>query len=89
MIPRRIGVVVSAVLASVSVIIMVFEKAITAQAWGLLLLTPFPMVFSLSNDSEIEKIDILVGNEWPDYEIDGEAEGVGDPVEAGFDLPVL
>ncbi len=89
MIPRRIGVVVSSALASVSVVIMVVEKAITAEAWGLLLLTPFPMVFSLSKDSEIQKIGMLEENEWVDAEMDVETEGVGDPVEAGFDLPVL
>ncbi len=89
MIPRRIGVMVSSALASVSVVIMVVEKAITAEAWGLLLLTPFPMVFSLSKDSGVENIVILEENEWADSEMDVVTEGVGDPVEAGFDLPVL
>ena len=66
------------------------EGALTAEAWGFLLLTPLALVMALSptapgGSTESERIE-----EWSDDE-DAESgqKEVPDPIESGFDIPVL
>ena len=86
---RLLGIVISASLVLISLSIMVLERHITAEAWGLLLLTPFPIAFILSKNDEGDAIDPVRSIDWVEADIEIESEGVGDPLEAGFDIPVL
>ena len=86
---RAIGLIVSSTMIFISISIMVIEKAITAEAWGLLLLTPLPIAISLSKNTPAVSIGGSSRDDWEDTEFEEESDGVGDPLDAGFDLPVL
>ena len=73
----------------ISVVIMILEGTITPEAWALLLITPIPVAVSITtnHNSAEEESDSL--GEW-DEDNEEEADGnVGDPADAGFDVPVL
>ncbi len=82
-----IGVSISLVICSVS--LMLIEQGATTRSWGILLLTPFPIAFALSRNEDITEIEQEELTEWNEDDLDSSAEGIGDPVDAGFDIPVL
>ena len=86
---RTVGLMVSATMVLISIAIMVFERAITAEAWGLLLLTPIPIAFTLSGKSQTESMQSSSDSDWTDSDVDSHSDGVGNPEDAGFDVPVL
>jgi len=85
---RRIALVFSLILVLISLVIMVVERTITAEAWAMLLLAPVPVGFAITsgNGSTNEVPQIVDWQEEPEFEKD---KAVGDPSEAGFDVPVL
>tara|TARA_B100002051_G_scaffold45304_1_gene39857 strand:- start:550 stop:774 length:225 start_codon:yes stop_codon:yes gene_type:complete len=73
----------------ISVVIMIVEGTITPEAWALLLITPIPVAVAITtnHDSVDEVSDSMEDwGEGNEEETDG---NVGDPTEAGFDVPVL
>ena len=88
--PRSvIAAAISCSIAMISVIIMILEGTITPEAWALLLITPIPVAVSITtNHNSVEEESDSLG-EWDEgneEEVDG---NVGDPADAGFDVPVL
>lgn len=80
---------ISCSIAMISVFIMIVEGAITPEAWALLLVTPIPVAISITtnNESVDEASDSL--EDWDEGNEDQTDGNVGDPAEAGFDVPVL
>ena len=84
-----IAAAISCLIAMISVVIMIVEGTITPEAWALLLITPIPVAVAITtNHDSVDEVsdsmeDWAEGNE---EETDG---NVGDPTEAGFDVPVL
>ena len=88
--PRSvISAAISCSIAMISVVIMIVEGTITPEAWALLLITPIPVAVSITtNHNSVEEESDSLG-EW-DEGNEEEADGnVGDPADAGFDVPVL
>ena len=88
--PRSvIAAAISCSIAMISVVIMILEGTITPEAWALLLITPIPVAVSITtNHNSVEEESDSLG-EW-DEDNEEEADGnVGDPADAGFDVPVL
>ena len=84
-----IAAAISCSIAMISVIIMIVEGTITPEAWALLLVTPIPIAVSITTnpDSVDEASDSMEDwDETNEVETDG---NVGDPADAGFDVPVL
>jgi hypothetical protein len=84
-----IAAAISCLIAMISVVIMIVEGTITPEAWALLLITPIPVAVAITtnHDSVDEVSDSMEDwGEGNEEETDG---NVGDPTEAGFDVPVL
>ncbi len=79
----------SASLAIMSVALMILKKTITAEAWAMLLLAPIPAGFGMTRLAKESRSSSELVDEWTEDHVDGEGEGVGDPTESGFDMPVL
>ena len=89
MVRSVIAAAISCSIAMISLIIMIVEGTITPEAWALLLVTPIPIAVSITTnpDSVDEASDSMEDwDETNDVETDG---NVGDPADAGFDVPVL
>ena len=88
--PRRvIAAVISCLIAIISVVIMILEGTITPEAWALLLITPIPVAIAItSKNDSVEEVSDSMGD-WEDDNEDKEDGNVGDPADAGFDVPVL
>ena len=85
-----IGWVLAVLLLGMSANSFVTEGVLTTEAWGFLLLTPLALAIALSPTVPSEGIDSEGFEEWSDD--DGSDEGakdVPDPIESGFDIPVL
>ena len=78
----------STVLVLISLAIMIAERTITAEVWAMLLLAPVPAGFALTtgNDLDTGSVEVI---EWADESDFDHGKSVGDPSEAGFDIPVL
>tara|TARA_B100001250_G_C19697420_1_gene743213 strand:- start:322 stop:594 length:273 start_codon:yes stop_codon:yes gene_type:complete len=86
---RTIALGVSAILASVSISMIAISGSITAEVWALLLLVPISAGFALTNRSAGEDGQVEIVEDWlEDSQLTNDG-GVGDPAEAGFDVPVL
>ena len=85
---RWIALCFSTVLVLISLAIMIVERTITAEVWGMLLLAPVPAGFALTtgNDLDTESDEVM---EWADESDFDREKSVGDPSEAGFDVPLL
>ena len=84
-----IAAAISSLIAIISVTIMIVEATITPEAWALLLLTPFPVAIAISSKQDsIEDSSESMGD-WTEDNEDHEDCNVGDPADAGFDVPVL
>ena len=82
--------VLAALLVGMSPTSFIAEGAITAEAWGFLLLTPLALAMALSPTVPWENADSEGVEEWSDDEGSDEGEkDVPDPIESGFDIPVL
>ena len=89
--PRVIvGWVLAVLLVGMSANNFIAEGAITAEAWGFLLLTPLALAMALSPTVPWESADSERVEEWSDDEGSDEGEkDAPDPIESGFDIPVL
>ncbi len=78
----------SLILVVISLAIMIGERTITAEAWAMLLLAPVPAGFAVTtrNDSNNRTSEIV---DWPEEHDLDQNRTIGDPSEAGFDVPVL
>ena len=84
-----IAAAISSLIAIISVVIMIVEATITPEAWALLLLTPIPVALAISSKQDsIEESSDSMGD-WTEDNEDQEDGNVGDPADAGFDVPVL
>ena len=84
-----IAAAISSLIAIISVAIMIVEATITPEAWALLLLTPIPVALAISSKQDsIEESSDSMGD-WTEDNEEQEDGNVGDPADAGFDVPVL
>lgn len=84
-----IAAAISSLIAIISVAIMIVEATITPEAWALLLLTPIPVALAISSKQDsIEESSDSMGD-WTEDSEEHEDGNVGDPADAGFDVPVL
>ena len=89
MVHKAIAAGVSAIMVLVSLGIMVIEGTITAEAWALLLLTPLPVGFAMARTNKTAAISSNSMVEWAEENEEHKEGNVGDPTDAGFDIPVL
>ena len=84
-----IAAAISCSIAMISLIIMIVEGTITPEAWALLLVTPIPIAVSITTnpDSVDEASDSM--EDWDETNEVETDRNVGDPADAGFDVPVL
>ncbi len=89
--PRMVvGWVLAVLLVGMSANSFAAEGALTAEAWGFLLLTPLALAMALSPTVPWESADSEGAEEWSDDEdAEGDQKEVPDPIESGFDIPVL
>ena len=84
-----IAVSISCIIAMISVLIMIVEGTITPEAWALLLITPIPVAVSITANNYPVDVASDSMEDWTDGNEDQTDGNVGDPAEAGFDIPVL
>ena len=85
-----VGWVLAALLVGMSANSFVAEGTLTAEAWGFLLLTPLALVMALSPTVPWGSTDSEETGGWSNDEGFDEGEkDVPDPIESGFDIPVL
>ncbi|MBE45194.1 MAG: hypothetical protein CMB02_00850 [Euryarchaeota archaeon] len=81
---------ISTAMVMISIIFSWNEKAVTAEVWALLLLTPLPIALALSIENKQYKQNTSMKIIWDEEEEDIDLNNqIGDPEEAGFDVPVL
>tara|TARA_B100000929_G_scaffold232976_1_gene189450 strand:+ start:274 stop:609 length:336 start_codon:yes stop_codon:yes gene_type:complete len=87
---RRVGLAVSAALILLSLIRFTTEGSLTTEVWAYLLLTPLPMAIALAPDANVKQIGAGEVEAWEEVEVEvSVASEVPDPIESGFDIPVL
>ncbi len=87
---KTIGLAVSAALILLSLIRFTTEGSLTTEVWAYLLLTPLPMAIALAPDSNVKQVEAEVIKDWVEDEVQVSVPSeVQDPIEAGFDIPVL
>ena len=85
-----VGWVLAALLVGMSANSFAAEGELTAEVWGFLLLTPLALAMALSPTVPWESTDSEGVEEWPDDEdSEGGQKEAPDPIESGFDIPVL
>ena len=84
-----IAVSISCIIVMISVLIMIVEGAITPEAWALLLITPIPVAVSITAYNDPKDVPSDSMEDWNEGNEDQTDGNVGDPAEAGFDIPVL
>ena len=84
------GWLLAALLVGMSANSFAARGELTAEAWGFLLLTPLALALALSPTLPWEGTESEGVGEWSDEEeeADGSKEAP-DPIESGFDVPVL
>ena len=84
------GWLLAALLVGMSANNFAAKGELTAEAWGFLLLTPLALALALSPTLPWEGTESEGAEEWSDEEeeVDGSKEAP-DPIESGFDVPVL
>ena len=84
------GWLLAALLVGMSANSFAVRGELTAEAWGFLLLTPLALALALSPTLPGEGTESEGAEEWSDEEeeVDGSKEAP-DPIESGFDVPVL
>ena len=84
-----IAAAISCIIAMISVVMMIVEGTITPEAWALLLITPIPIAVSITtNHDSVDEAPDSMGD-WDEVNEEEKAGNVGDPTDAGFDVPVL
>ena len=84
------GWVLAALFVAMSANSFATSGELTADAWGFLLLTPLALALALSPTLPWEGTESEGVEEWSDVEEGGEGpKEAPDPIESGFDVPVL
>lgn len=85
-----IGWVLAVLLLGMSANSFIAEGTFTAEAWGFLLLTPLALAIALSPTVPWESTDSEGVEKWSDDEdLEGSQKEAPDPIESGFDIPIL
>tara|TARA_B100001109_G_C18736903_1_gene414741 strand:+ start:38 stop:307 length:270 start_codon:yes stop_codon:yes gene_type:complete len=84
-----IAVAISILIAMVSLAIMIVEGNITPEAWGLLLLMPIPVALAIARRRDLAHEESDSMEDWVEDSEEQPEGNVGDPADAGFDIPVL
>jgi len=84
-----VGLSISVTLILLSLIRFSMEGTLSTEVWACLLLAPLPMAIGLAPKSQVEQIGGAVVESWSEDDVGGVASEVPDPIEAGFDIPVL
>ncbi len=79
--------IASALLVLLSISRSYMAGGITTEVWAYLLLTPIPVAMALTGGGA-EKIDDRI-EEWVDESGDVDVDTTDEPLEMGFDVPVL
>ena len=89
--PRvTIGWVLAVMLIVLSANTFASEGELTAEVWGFLLLPPLALAMALTPTAPWENGESEGSESWDEEdETDAAPKDVPDPVEAGFDVPVL
>ena len=85
---RSLGIAASAMLVLLSVSRSYMEGGITTEVWAYLLLTPIPVAIALTAGEVAEGEAGAVGD-WEEESEEVEVDSSEDPLELGFDVPVL
>ena len=84
------GWLLAALLVGMSANSFAARGELTAEAWGFLLLTPLALALALSPTLPWEGTESEEGRGWSDEEEDADgSKEAPDPIESGFDVPVL
>ena len=84
------GWLLAALLVGMSANSFAARGELTAEAWGFLLLTPLALALALSPTLPWEGAESEGGRGWSDEEEEADGSKVApDPIESGFDVPVL
>ena len=69
---------------------MIVQRGASSQAWAILLLAPIIAGMALTSKNWTRKVrDIEIEDDWLDEDaLSGDSE-IGDPVNSGFDIPIL
>ena len=86
---RALGVFLSTTLLVLSVLLLSTEGTITTEVWALLLLIPLPVAIALSPENDEISDSDERRMEWDDGETNTEHSEVADPLDSGFDIPIL
>jgi len=85
-----IGWLLAALLVGMSANSFATRGELTAEAWGFLLLTPLALALAMSPTVPWEVTDSEEAGEWSEEEEGAEGpKEAPDPIESGFDVPVL
>ena len=85
---RSLGIAASAMLVLLSVSRSYMEGGITTEVWAYLLLPPIPVAIALTGGEVAEGVASAV-EDWGEESDEVEADSAEDPLELGFDVPVL
>ena len=86
---KTAGMVVSVILIVLSLLRFSMEGSITTEVWGYLLLTPLPIAIALAPETQSDLESQSGVEEWGDSDLDELPKEAVDPLEVGFDVPVL
>jgi len=86
---RAVAYTTSISMVLISIFFSWSEKAVTSEVWALLLLTPLPIALALSIENNQSKQDAATEIIWEDEDEFDLNNHIGDPEEAGFDVPIL
>ena len=89
MIPSRVvvGSIISGTLMILSIYNFTIDNFSSTKAWSYLLLTPWPLVFALSPKIYLKNI-IKEEYDWEEESDEVNIESK-DPIESGYDIPIL
>ncbi len=87
---KNVGLALSVALILLSIIRFSTEGFLTTEVWAYLLVSPLPMAMALAPDSNLKQYDSREVETWEENGLEvSDASEVPDPIESGFDIPVL
>ena len=86
---KSVGLSISVALIILSLIRFSMEGSLTTEVWAYLLLTPLPTAVALAPNSQAEEMEGDEIESWGEDDVEGVTSEVPDPIEAGFDIPIL
>lgn len=86
---KTVGLVLSTILLLLSLFRFTVEGGLTTEVWGYLLLSPLPVAMAIAPENRSPPAVTEGGVDWDESDAEGSASKVPDPIEAGFDVPIL